>query len=133
MQSVGEFFIGKIVFCSIIALELSVALIQEAQEAHQQSMEVVAALSTQATGPCPMCAGVNRLQPRDRYRRDNGFRMLVDYFNHLLHHQAEFTPTEIREASNLACQMFEDQGPIFANEVRRVPKGAMEPYFKGKL
>ena len=40
--------------------------------------------------------------PDEKYENDNNYRQLVDMLTALIH-QAEFTPSEIREACMLAC------------------------------
>jgi hypothetical protein len=40
--------------------------------------------------------------PNEKYENDNSYRQLVDMLTALIH-QAEFTPSEIREACMLAC------------------------------
>ena len=40
--------------------------------------------------------------PSEKYENDNNYRQLVDMLTALIH-QAEFTPSEIREACMLAC------------------------------
>ena len=40
--------------------------------------------------------------PNEKYENDNNYRQLVDMLTALIH-QAEFTPSEIREACMLAC------------------------------
>ena len=40
--------------------------------------------------------------PNEKYENDNNYRHLVDMLTALIH-QAEFTPSEIREACMLAC------------------------------
>ena len=40
--------------------------------------------------------------PNEKYENDNAYRQLVDVLTALIH-QAEFTPSEIREACMLAC------------------------------
>ena len=47
---------------------------------------------------------------RERYQTDSHFRALVDTFQALIH-QAQFTPTEIREAAMLAQIMYESIHP----------------------
>ena len=40
--------------------------------------------------------------PNEKYENDHSYRLLVDTLEALIH-QAEFTPSEIREACMLAC------------------------------
>ena len=40
--------------------------------------------------------------PNEKYENDQSYRQLVDMLTALIH-QAEFTPSEIREACMLAC------------------------------
>ena len=40
--------------------------------------------------------------PNEKYENDHSYRQLVDMLTALIH-QAEFTPSEIREACMLAC------------------------------
>ena len=40
--------------------------------------------------------------PNEKYENDHNYRRLVDMLEALIH-QAEFTPSEIREACMLAC------------------------------
>jgi hypothetical protein len=49
-----------------------------------------------------------RVSPEDRYRRDPMFRSLVDMVEHLIE-QAQYTPTELREAVTLACIRYESR------------------------
>ena len=40
--------------------------------------------------------------PRDKYMRDPAYKRLVDMLEHLMYN-AEYSPSEIREAAMLAC------------------------------
>ena len=44
--------------------------------------------------------------PNEKYENDQSYRQLVDMLTALIH-QAEFTPSEIREACMLACILHE--------------------------
>lgn len=44
--------------------------------------------------------------PRERYQRDPEFKQLVDMMTSFIH-KAQFSPTELREASLLACCNYE--------------------------
>ena len=44
--------------------------------------------------------------PKEKYANDPNYRRLVDMLEALIH-QAEFTPSEIREACMLACILHE--------------------------
>ena len=44
--------------------------------------------------------------PNEKYENDHSYRQLVDMLTALIH-QAEFTPSEIREAYMLACIRYE--------------------------
>lgn len=48
-------------------------------------------------------------RPEERYQRDNVFKHLVDFINHMLEENAmrQWTPTELREAVMLACAQYE--------------------------
>ena len=46
------------------------------------------------------------MTPTDRYKQDAHFRMLVDLLESFIH-KAQFTPTELREASLLAAIHYE--------------------------
>lgn len=50
--------------------------------------------------------GVNTMTPEQRYQRDPQFHRLVRMLENLIHN-AEFTPTELREALILAQTNFE--------------------------
>jgi hypothetical protein len=52
----------------------------------------------------------NRLSPDERYRRDPHFRVLVDVLEHHIR-EANYTPTELREAALLACIHYESTRP----------------------
>lgn len=52
----------------------------------------------------------NRLEPRERYARDPVYRSLVDSLMSAIH-QAQYTPTELREAVILAAIQYEAQFP----------------------
>ncbi len=53
---------------------------------------------------------MNRLPPRERYKRDPHFRVLVDTLYSQLA-AANYTPTELREAVMLAAIVHEDYRP----------------------
>lgn len=58
----------------------------------------------------------DRLDPYDRYKNDNLFHALVEtLFVHMK--QAQYTPTELREACHLAACMYEEQHvrPLFTD------------------
>lgn len=48
----------------------------------------------------------DRPSPEERYASDVAFRQLVDIIEHFIH-RAEYTPSEIRDASMLACIRYE--------------------------
>lgn len=50
------------------------------------------------------------MSPEQRYVRDPQFKALVDMLEYAIS-QAQYTPTEIREASLLACINFEMRRP----------------------
>jgi len=52
----------------------------------------------------------NRLEPRERYERDPSYRALVDSLMSAIH-QAQYTPTELREAVILAAIRYEERFP----------------------
>jgi hypothetical protein len=57
--------------------------------------------------------------PHDRYKRDPAFRTLVDTL-YMQIHDANFTPTEIREAAMLAQILYEERvlRPIVMDTIR---------------
>ena len=48
---------------------------------------------------------------KDRYLNDNEFRMLVDHLENFIR-ESKYTPSEIRDASMLACIHFEMRRPF---------------------
>jgi hypothetical protein len=46
--------------------------------------------------------------PRDKYENDSQYKYFVDILISIIH-RAEFTPSEIREMSILACIIYEQQ------------------------
>ena len=51
-------------------------------------------------------AASRRLSPEERYARDQNFRTFTDMIEHFVH-RAELTPSEVREATVLACIHYE--------------------------
>lgn len=49
--------------------------------------------------------------PQEKYNNDPKYRMLVDTMENLIH-QAEFTPSEVREAAMFACIQYESRQPV---------------------
>ena len=45
--------------------------------------------------------------PREKYQNDTQYKMLVDSLVSTIH-ECQFTPSEIREASMLACIIYEE-------------------------
>ena len=50
------------------------------------------------------------MTPRERYMRDPSFKVLVDMLCQSIH-QAQYTPTELREAVILASIMYHEKQP----------------------
>jgi hypothetical protein len=46
--------------------------------------------------------------PQEKYQNDSKYRRLVDAIEGLIH-QAEFTPSEAREAAMFACILYEER------------------------
>jgi hypothetical protein len=64
--------------------------------------------------------------PQEKYQNDPKYRMLVDTMENLIH-QAEFTPSEVREAAMFACIKYEycrPPRPMF------IPKRCLGPEFE---
>ncbi len=63
--------------------------------------------------------------PNEKYANDPSYRHLVDMLEALIH-QAEFTPSEIREACMLACIRYEHYRRIGPVVISAEAAGAME-------
>ena len=48
--------------------------------------------------------------PEEKYNHDPQYRQIVDLFENMLH-QANFTPSEIREMAMFACIRYEMRSP----------------------
>ena len=69
--------------------------------------------------------------PKEKYANDNNYRRLVDMLEALIV-QAEFTPSEIREACVLACINHEyrrRRSPIIFTEEAATVMGILESEF----
>lgn len=69
----------------------------------------------------PAATNPNRLTPEERYHRDPMFHALVDMFRGAIMN-ADYTPTEIREAAMLACIIVERYRPARPIFLDREPR-----------
>jgi hypothetical protein len=61
--------------------------------------------------------------PAEKYKNDIHYRSLVDHMVNMIH-QAQFTPSEIREAAIFACIKYEES-KVRTTMVLETPSGVM--------